>query len=359
MRAQSFVKTEGADQQGAGDHVIHVDGLRKWYPVRQGILATLLGHKPAQLKAVDGVSFALRAGEVLGIAGESGCGKSTTGMTVVQLHKATDGQICFEGETLDGKCSRAQLKAFRRKAQIVFQNPYESLNPRLTVADSVREPIEIHFPRQPEIHDQMLVRAMQRAGLVPVENYLDRFPHQLSGGQLQRVAIARAISIEPHFLVADEPVSMLDVSIRAGILNLFRHFASEMKMAILYISHDLSTMRHVCTHVGIMYLGKIVEIGRAEDVLDAPQHPYARALMAAAPAMGVRTRERIELVGALPNPADMPAGCRFHPRCPNAMDVCRRVEPPLVQNDDGRSVACHLYTEPLSPASTSTPAHAS
>jgi peptide/nickel transport system ATP-binding protein len=331
--------TTGNDQS----HVIEVRGLRKWYPVRQGFLSSLLNRKPAQLKAVDGVSFSLRAGEVLGIAGESGCGKSTTGMTVVQLHKPTGGEIRFQGHVLGASTDRATLKAFRRRAQIVFQNPYESLNPRLTVADSIREPIEIHFPKERERHHEMLVRAMHRAGLVPVEQYMDRFPHQLSGGQLQRVAIARAISIEPHFLVADEPVSMLDVSIRAGILNLFRYFATELKMAILYISHDLSTMRHVCTHVGIMYLGKIVEIGQAEDVLDAPHHPYAQALMAAAPAMGERTRERIELVGALPNPADMPSGCRFHPRCPKAMDVCRSSEPELVKIGGTRMVACHLY----------------
>ncbi|MDB5841130.1 MAG: hypothetical protein JWQ23_3082 [Herminiimonas sp.] len=326
--------------------VIEVSGLRKWYPVRQGMLRSLFGQPAAHLKAVDGVTFALRAGEVLGIAGESGCGKSTTGMTVLHLHKPTGGEVRFEGQILDAHANRATLKAFRRRAQIVFQNPYESLNPRLTVADSIREPIEIHFPDKPERHHEMLVRAMERAGLVPVESYMDRFPHQLSGGQLQRVAIARAISIEPHFLVADEPVSMLDVSIRAGILNLFRYFATELRMAILYISHDLSTMRHVCTHVGIMYLGKLVEIGRAEEVLDSPQHPYARALMAAAPAMGGRTRERIELSGALPNAAEMPSGCCFHPRCPMAMDVCRSTEPVLAPLSATRTVACHLHHPP-------------
>ena len=322
-------------------YVLEVRMLRKWYPVRQGLLLSLMGREPIQLKAVDGVTFALRAGEVLGIAGESGCGKSTTGMAVLQLQKPTSGEIRFEGHTLDTSTDRATMKAFRRRAQIVFQNPYESLNPRLTVADSIREPIEIHFPDEPERHHDMLVRAMQRAGLVPVENYMDRFPHQLSGGQLQRVAIARAISIEPHFLVADEPVSMLDVSIRAGILNLFRYFSTELGMAILYISHDLSTMRHVCTHVGIMYLGKIVEIGLAADVLDAPQHPYAQALMAAVPAMGKRTRESIELVGALPNPAEMPSGCRFHPRCQKATDFCRGSEPELAHIDGVHMVACH------------------
>jgi peptide/nickel transport system ATP-binding protein len=326
---------------GADEPVIEVRDLRKWYPVRQGAIDTLLGRPPRYLKAVDGVSFSLRAGEVLGVAGESGCGKSTTGMTAVQLHRPTSGEIRFEGRTLGVDTGAAALRAFRRKAQIVFQNPYESLNPRFTVADSVLEPLQIHFPGDVERQQRMLVAAMERAGLMPVHAYLDRFPHQLSGGQLQRIAIARAIAVEPSFLVADEPVSMLDVSIRAGILNLFRHFSTTLRMAILYISHDLSTMRHVCSHVAIMYLGRIVEIGPASQVLDAPRHPYARALMAAAPVMGARTRERIELGGAVPNPADMPSGCRFHPRCPQADDTCRGVEPILAPAGEGRSVACH------------------
>jgi peptide/nickel transport system ATP-binding protein len=178
--------------------------------------------------------------------------------------------------------------------------------------------------------------------LTPVGRYFDSYPHQLSGGQLQRVAIARAISVEPRFLVADEPVSMLDVSIRAGILNLLRRFSNELGMAILYISHDLSTMRHVCSHVAIMYLGKIVEMGPADDVLDAPRHPYAQALMAAVPVMGARTRQRIRLAGAVPSPVDLPQGCRFRTRCPKAMPHCREIEPPLVASGDGRAVACHF-----------------
>jgi peptide/nickel transport system ATP-binding protein len=309
----------------------------------------LLGHEPRQLKAVDGVSFSLRAGEVLGIAGESGCGKSTTGMTVVQLHRPTSGVIRFDGRELGAHTPAAELRAFRRNAQIVFQNPYESLNPRFTVADSILEPLQIHFPGDLQRQEQMMVRAMERSGLLPVSDYLERFPHQLSGGQLQRIAIARAIAVEPRFLVADEPVSMLDVSIRAGILNLLRYFSNELGMAILYISHDLSTMRHVCTHVAIMYLGRVVEIGPASRVLDAPSHPYAQALIAAAPVMGARTRERIELAGAVPNAADLPGGCSFHPRCPRATDLCRKLEPILAPSGAEHSVACHLYESTASP----------
>jgi peptide/nickel transport system ATP-binding protein len=325
--------------------VIEARDLRKWYPVRRGPLAALLDRAPPrQLKAVDGVSFAIAAGEVLGLVGESGSGKSTTGMTLLKLHEPTSGEIRFQGlGLLDGEDRRTRL-AFRRQAQIVFQNPYEALNPRYSVAQSVREPIAIHFPGNREAQREKLVRAMVRAGLTPVETYLDRYPHQLSGGQLQRIAIARAISVEPRFLVADEPVSMLDVSIRAGILNLLRYFATELEMAVLYISHDLSTMRHVCSTVAVMYLGRIIEMGPADQVLDQPHHPYAQALVAAVPVMGGRSvRSRTPLTGAVPDPSNLPTGCRFHPRCPKAMARCRESEPALKPVARGHQVACHLY----------------
>jgi peptide/nickel transport system ATP-binding protein len=326
--------------------VIEARDLRKWYPVRRGPLAALLGRKaPPPLKAVDGVSFTIGAGEVLGLVGESGCGKSTTGMTLLKLHEPSGGEIRFQGiGKLDGGEDRKTLLAFRRQAQIVFQNPYEALNPRYTVEQSVREPIAIHFPGSAAALRERVVRAMSRAGLTPVETYLDRFPHQLSGGQLQRIAIARAISVEPRFLVADEPVSMLDVSIRAGILNLLRRFAGELDMAVLYISHDLSTMRHVCSTVAVMYLGRIIEMGPADQVLDQPHHPYAQALVAAVPVMGGRTkRQRTPLTGALPNPMNLPTGCRFHPRCPKATARCLESEPVLKPVAAAHQVACHLY----------------
>ncbi|MFC1458630.1 ABC transporter ATP-binding protein [Microvirga arabica] len=320
--------------------VIDVRDLQKWYSLNQGFLSSILGREERHLKAVDGVSFALGRGEVLGLAGESGCGKSTTGMTVLQLHQPTGGEIVFEGRNMASVRDSASMKEFRRKAQIVFQNPYESLNPRFTVEQSVQEPVTIHFAGDPT---ERVIVAMERAGLVPVENFLSRYPHQLSGGQLQRIAIARAISVEPRFLVADEPVSMLDVSIRAGILNLFKRFADELGMSILYISHDLSTMRHVCTRVAIMYLGRIVEVGPADEILDRPQHPYAQALMAAAPVMGARNRKRVQLQGAVPNPIDVPGGCSFHPRCPKAISACNKVAPEFRAIGARRSVACHLY----------------
>ncbi len=323
--------------------LIEVNDLRKWYPVRRNPIAALLGRgEERHIKAVDGVSFSIRPGEILGLAGESGCGKSTTGMTVLKLYPPTGGGIHFGGEDLAQIRGRSRLRDFRRNAQIVFQNPYEALNPRFTVRQSILEPIAIHFPDRADQHEDMVHRALERAGLLPVENFIDRFPHEMSGGQLQRVAIARAIAVEPRFLVADEPVSMLDVSIRAGILNLFRKFATELQMGILYISHDLSTMRHICSRVAIMYLGRIVEIGPANDILNDPQHPYSQALIAAAPVMRRGTRRRIQLEGAVPNPANIPAGCRFNPRCPHALPQCRETEPAARQIAPDRQVACHL-----------------
>lgn len=325
--------------------VIEVRDLRKWYPVHRRSLTTLFHRRaPEFVKAVDGVTFAIGAGEVLGLVGESGCGKTTTGMTLLKLHSPSGGDIRFQGLGLLRNENRRTRLAFRRQAQIVFQNPYEALNPRFTIAQSVGEPIAIHYPGDHALQHKMMLRGMERAGLLPATSYLDRYPHQLSGGQLQRVAIARAISIEPRFLVADEPVSMLDVSIRAGILNLLRYFATELRMAILYISHDLSTMRHVCTTIAVMYLGRIIESGPVDRVLDAPLHPYTQALVGAVPIMGGRrTRPQTKLLDAPPDAIRLPRGCRFHPRCPQAMDVCRVREPMLQRVGDGQDVACHLH----------------
>ena len=324
--------------------VIEARDLSKHFPVRRGMLASLLSRSPPKmLRAVDGVSFALREGEVLGLAGESGCGKSTTGMTLLNLYPPTGGEIRFRGLGRLHSADRQTLLAFRRQAQIVFQNPYEALNPRYTIEHCVREPIAIHFPGDAATTRERVVRAMTRAGLTPAETYLNRYPHQLSGGQLQRVAIARAIAVEPRVLVADEPVSMLDVSIRVGILKLLRSFAADLRMAVLYISHDLSTMRHICSDVAVMYLGRIIEKGPAEAVLDTPHHPYAQALVSSVPRMGGARRQRARLTGAVPNAADIPSGCRFHPRCPKAMTRCRESEPELKPVSDGRLVACHLY----------------
>ncbi|MBL7175777.1 MAG: ABC transporter ATP-binding protein [Desulfobacteraceae bacterium] len=323
--------------------VIEVKNLKKWFPLSKGFFSEIFKKGERQyLKAVDGVSFAIKPGEVFGLAGESGCGKSTTGMTVLKLYEATSGEIVFRNQDLSAIKGREELKDFRKHAQIVFQNPYESLNPRYTVFQSVDEPVHNHYPGRAGEHYERVVQAVERAGLVPPSYFLDRYPHELSGGQLQRVAIARAISVEPVFLVADEPVSMLDVSIRAGILNLLKYFSSELNMGVLYISHDLSTMNHICTSIGIMYLGKIVELGNVRQVLKDPQHPYTQALVSAIPLMGGRfRRKRILLEGAVPSPINLPEGCRFRTRCPKVNQICGVQEPTLVTLEDTHQVACH------------------
>ena len=328
------------------DPIIQARELRKYFPLKRGIFARLSANRtPQLLKAVDGVTFAIHEGEVLGLVGESGSGKSTTGMTLLNLYPPTSGEIHFRDVGRIDTADSATMRKFRRAAQIVFQNPYEALNPRYTVEQSVREPIAIHFGGDSSTTmRKRILRAMIRAGLTPPETYLDRYPHQLSGGQLQRVAIARAIAIEPRFLVADEPVSMLDISIRAGILNLLRSFASELKMAVLYISHDLSTMRHISTRIAVMYLGRIVEIGPASEILDRPQHPYTQALTAAVPVIGARTkRRRTRLAGTIPSATAIPSGCPFHPRCPQALPRCADEPPLLKPTAGGNAVACHLY----------------
>ena len=318
---------------------IDVHGLSKHYPIR----AALVPGNAAPLKAVDDVSFSIARGEVLGLAGESGSGKSTTGAMLLGLERPTAGAIHFTGLGLIDPCDRRIRRTYSRVAQLVFQNPYEALNPRHTVATSIREPLEIHFPRDRATQERLLIRAMERAGLRPHCNFADRYPHELSGGQLQRVAIARAIALEPSLLVADEPVAMLDVSIRAGILNLFREFAEGAGMAILYVSHDLSTMRHVCGRVAVMYRGRIIEIGAAADVLDAPRHPYTRALAAAVPGLQPRSARPAPSANDLREVVSQPkSGCLFHPRCAAATDRCRAAVPSLRTLPEGRAVACHL-----------------
>ena len=323
--------------------MIRVEKLKKWFPLSEGFFSAIFqkGEKKV-LKAVDNISFTIGEGEILGMAGESGCGKTTVGMTIIKLYEPTSGSI-FYNENNVADLSGSRLKGFRKKVQIIFQNPYESLNPRFTIYDSIVEPLNIYGIGTSQERKNTVIQTLEMAGLRPVIDYINKFPHELSGGQRQRVAIARGIVLNPGFIVADEPVSMLDVSIRAGILNLLKSLNESIGLSILYISHDLSTIRYICHRTAIMYLGRIVEIGPTENIINTPSHPYTQALISAVPITNPDySRTKTHLAGEIPNPIDLPDGCRFLPRCKKATKQCKELEPDLLEIKKGHYVACHL-----------------
>ena len=338
-RATAAVATAGGKEV-----LVQVRDLKKHFPISSGII---LQRQVGAVKAVDGVSFNIYRGETLGMVGESGCGKSTTGRTVLQLYKPTEGSVVFEGQELTTMGSQ-DLRKMRRRMQMIFQDPFASLNPRMSVGSIVSEPLRIHKTITGKAEMQEYVEALlERVGLNPY--YVNRYPHEFSGGQRQRIGIARALALRPSFIVADEPISALDVSIQAQVVNLLEELQDEFNLTYLFIAHDLSMVRHICDRVAVMYLGKIVEMGPTEEVYENPLHPYTQALLSAVPVpdpMVEATRQRIILRGDVPSPARPPVGCNFNTRCPVAVEgICfQEPDPPLIEITPGHFAACHRVT---------------
>jgi oligopeptide/dipeptide ABC transporter ATP-binding protein len=326
------------------DVLIRVENLYKYFPARTGVIDTIRGRKE-WVHAVDNVSFEIKRGEVFCLVGESGCGKTTTARALIRLDDPTDGRIFFEGENIANITGDA-LKALRLKMQMIFQDPYTSTNPRMTIYDSVAEPLVVHKLASGEELMEKVAKALESVELTPPEMYMYRYPHELSGGQRQRVGIARALILDPEFIVADEPVSMVDVSLRAGILNLLLDLKNKYNLTYVFITHNLAQAKYIGSRIAVMYLGKIVELGDTEETFEEPLHPYTKALVSNVPIPDPDlVREKMRLKGEIPTAINPPKGCRLHPRCPYASDVCGIEEPAFTEVKEGHFVACHLVSK--------------
>jgi len=319
--------------------ILRVENLKKYFPIRGGFFEKVIGN----VRAVDDISLEIRAGETLGIVGESGCGKSTTGRAILQLLKPTSGEVYFKGQRIDGM-RKSELRHIRPKMQLIFQDPYSSLNPRMTVGQIIGEALIDHGMIKKENVRAKVLEVMEMCGLA--EYQIDRFPHEFSGGQRQRIGIARALALEPEFIVADEPVSALDVSIQAQIINLLAKLQKEKGFSYMFISHDLSVVEHLCDRVGVMYLGSMMELADKDRLFDNPLHPYTKALLSAIPIPDpTAKRNRIILQGDIPSPANPPTGCKFHTRCPYKTEVCTKEIPEYREMEKNHFVACHRANE--------------
>ena len=330
---------------GSNGHLLEVRGLKKYFPIRRGVLSRVSGY----VRAVDGVDLWLRPGETLGLVGESGSGKTTTGRCILRLLEPTEGSVVFDGVDLL-KLPPADMRRMRRQIQVIFQDPYSSLNPRMRIGTIVGEPLVIHKIAKGSEREQRVADLLKRVGLDP--SAMKRYPHEFSGGQRQRIGIARALALNPKLIICDEPVSALDVSVQAQVVNLLMDLQEEFSLTYLFIAHDLSVVEHISDRVAVMYLGKIVEVADAEQLYKDPKHPYTQALLSAVPVPDpTATPRRVALKGELPSPAAPPPGCAFHPRCPVAVDICSREEPRLLDSGRGHLASCHLVP-PATPGET-------
>ena len=320
------------------DEILRIEGLKKYFPIRRGVFQSHVG----DVKAVDGVNFNVRRGETLGLVGESGCGKTTVGRTIVRLYQPTEGHVFFDGEDL-ALLTKKELQTLRRKIQMIFQNPYASLSPRMNIKSIVGEPLEIHNAMRGKEMDDRIAELLEYVGISP--SVMGRYPHEFSGGQRQRIGIARSLALNPELIICDEPISSLDVSIQAQVVNLLEELQDELGLTYIFIAHDLSMVRHISNRIAVMYLGKMMEITDKMVLYENPLHPYTQALLSAVPIPDPtieKERHRVLIEGDLPNPANPPEGCNFNTRCPLAEEICFKKEPLLIEVETDHFCACHL-----------------